>query len=75
MILREDSSPSPAQTLVKKKNRPHKKESIMQKTPELAHLLEGRGNLYRFLSRFYLTEVDEAFWTAIRGMTFTDTAD
>ena len=26
----------------------------MQKTPELARLLEGRGNLYRFLSRFYL---------------------
>lgn len=47
----------------------------MQKTPELAHLLEGRGNLYRFLSRFYLTEVDEAFWTALRGMTFPDTAD
>ena len=47
----------------------------MQKTPELARLLEGRGNLYRFLSRFYLTEVDEAFWTALRGMTFPDTAD
>ena len=47
----------------------------MQKTPELARLLEGRGNLYRFLSRFYLVEVDEAFWTALRGMTFPETAD
>ena len=47
----------------------------MQKTPEVARLLEGRGNVYRFLSRFYLTEVDEAFWKALCSMTFPETTD
>lgn len=47
----------------------------MQKTPELARLLEGRGHLYRFLSRLYLTEVDEALWKALSGMTFPETAE
>ena len=33
-------------------------------------MMTARANFYRFLSRLYLLEVDEALWNAMQNMTF-----
>lgn len=42
----------------------------MNKKTELVQLLKSRENLYRFLSRLYLLEVDEALLNGMKGMEF-----
>ena len=47
----------------------------MTNSQDLTALLEGRGNLYRLLSRLYIVEVDAALLAALRLMTFPAGAD